>query len=169
MRAQSVIHRLHALGVALSIDDFGTGYTSLAYLRDLPVQEIKIDRSFVTSMLSVGKDAVIVRTGVELAHRLGLDSVAEGIEDAETLSALSVLGCTIAQGYHLGRPMSFEAFDSWLVTWAGVQSPDPVLPAQRTPEGETRPRVRMLESRAAVDSAGSDSARSDSVGSDSEG
>jgi diguanylate cyclase (GGDEF)-like protein len=113
-RARSIIGRLHTLGVALSIDDFGTGYTSLSYLRDLPVQELKIDRSFVTNMLTHPKDAVIVRTGVELAHRLGLDSVAEGIEDAATYGALAALGCTTAQGFHLGRPMPSDAFDAWL-------------------------------------------------------
>jgi diguanylate cyclase (GGDEF)-like protein len=116
-RSQAIIGRLHALGVALSIDDFGTGYTSLASLRDLPVQELKIDRSFVTHMLTQTKDAVIVRTGVELAQRLGLDSVAEGIEDAATLTALSELGCTTAQGFHLGRPMPADTFQAWLTEW----------------------------------------------------
>jgi diguanylate cyclase (GGDEF)-like protein len=128
VRAQEVINRLHGLGLALSIDDFGTGYTSLSYLRDLPVQELKIDRSFVSRMLYEHKDAVIVRTGTELARRLGLESVAEGIEDAETLTALSALGCTTAQGYHLGRPMASEHFDVWLDEWNGDH---PVLPAQR--------------------------------------
>ena len=120
-RARSIISRLHTLGVGLSIDDFGTGYTSLSFLRDLPVQEIKIDRSFVTNMLTRPKDAIIVRTGVELAHRLGLDSVAEGIEDAATFSALATLGCTTAQGFHLGRPMASAAFDSWLTDWNVAQ------------------------------------------------
>jgi predicted signal transduction protein with EAL and GGDEF domain len=124
-RAQSVINRLHALGVALSIDDFGTGYTSLAYLRDLPVRELKIDQSFVSRMLFNDKDAVIVRTVVELAARLGLDSVAEGIEDAETLRALADLGCTIAQGYHLGRPMPADQFDAWLTARTHLISPAP--------------------------------------------
>jgi diguanylate cyclase len=116
-RARSIIGRLHTLGVALSIDDFGTGYTSLSSLRDLPVQEFKIDRSFVTNMVTNPKDAIIVRTGVELAHRLGLDSVAEGIEDAATLDALAALGCTTAQGFYLGRPMPSANFDTWLSEW----------------------------------------------------
>ena len=120
-RARSIISRLHTLGVGLSIDDFGTGYTSLSFLRDLPVQEIKIDRSFVTNMLTHPKDAIIVRTGVELAHRLGLASVAEGIEDAETYAALAALGCTTAQGFHLSRPMPSQAFDSWLADWNVAQ------------------------------------------------
>jgi diguanylate cyclase len=116
-RARSIISRLHTLGVGLSVDDFGTGYTSLSSLRDLPVQEFKIDRSFVTNMVTNPKDAIIVRTGVELAHRLGLDSVAEGIEDAATFDALAALGCTTAQGFHLGRPMPSEDFDIWLAGW----------------------------------------------------
>lgn len=122
-RAQSVINRLHSMGVALSIDDFGTGYTSLAYLHALPVHELKIDQSFVSRMLFDDKDAVIVRTAVELATRLGLDSVAEGIEDAETLSALADLGCTIAQGYHLGHPMPAARFNTWLVERAAAFAP----------------------------------------------
>ena len=120
-RARSIIGRLHTLGVGLSIDDFGTGYTSLSFLRDLPVQEIKIDRSFVTNMVTNPKDAIIVRTGVELAHRLGLDSVAEGIEDVETYAALAALGCTTAQGFHLSRPMPSDDFDSWLTDWNVAQ------------------------------------------------
>jgi diguanylate cyclase len=116
-RARSIISRLHTLGVALSIDDFGTGYTSLSSLRDLPVQEIKIDRTFVTNMLTNAKDAIIVRTGVELANRLGVESVAEGIEDAATFNALAALGCTTAQGFHLGRPMPSVDFDIWQSDW----------------------------------------------------
>ncbi len=116
-RARSIIGRLHTLGVGLSVDDFGTGYTSLSSLRDLPVQEFKIDRSFVKNMVTNPKDAIIVRTGVELAHRLGLDSVAEGIEDAETYAALAALGCTTAQGFYLGRPMPSADFDAWLSDW----------------------------------------------------
>lgn len=106
--------RLRALGVALSVDDFGTGCTSLAHLRELPVQELEIDRSFVTTMLEQPENAVIVRTGTELATRLGLDSVAEGVEDAATLAALAALGCTTAQGYHLTRPLPAAELERWL-------------------------------------------------------
>nr|WP_240894965.1 EAL domain-containing protein [Kineococcus siccus] len=113
-RAQVIIERLRALGVALSIDDFGTGYTSLASLRDLPVNELKVDRSFVTTMLDEPRNAAIVRTGIELARRLGLDCVAEGIEDGATLAALADLGCTTAQGYHVARPMPVAQLDAWL-------------------------------------------------------
>ncbi len=123
-RAQDILNRLHSLGVALSLDDFGTGFSSLAYLRHLPVQELKIDRSFVKGMLTDLKDAIIVRTGAELAARLGLESVAEGVEDEDTLIALGALGCTVAQGYHLGRPMPSAAFEQWRASWA-VTHPSP--------------------------------------------
>jgi diguanylate cyclase len=131
-RAQSIIGRLHTLGVGLSIDDFGTGYTSLSFLRDLPVQELKIDRSFVTNMLTHPKDAVIVRTGIELAHRLGMDSVAEGIEDAATFDALAALGCTTAQGFYLGRPMPSANFDAWLADWNHAQTAGQAVLAEPT-------------------------------------
>ncbi len=117
VRAQDVINRLHDLGVALSIDDFGTGYTSLAYLRDLPVQEIKIDQTFVAHMLYQHKDEVIVRTAVELAGRLGLESVAEGIDDPAILSALAEMGCTTGQGYYLCRPLPAAELTPWLASW----------------------------------------------------
>jgi predicted signal transduction protein with EAL and GGDEF domain len=114
VRAQQVIARLHALGVSLSVDDFGSGYTSLAYLRDLPVQELKVDGAFVMRMRTDHRDAAIVRTVVELAARLGMQSVAEGIEDAETLIAVGAMGCTTAQGYHISRPMDAEKMLPWL-------------------------------------------------------
>ncbi|MFD0481958.1 EAL domain-containing protein [Kineococcus sp. GCM10028916] len=117
VRAQDVLARLRDLGVGLSVDDFGTGYTSLAHLRQLPVQELKIDRSFVTTMLSEPRNAVIVQTGVELATRLGLTSVGEGVEDAATLEALAALGCTTAQGFHLARPLPPAALERWLTAW----------------------------------------------------
>jgi predicted signal transduction protein with EAL and GGDEF domain len=104
-RATDVLQQLHDLGVGLSIDDFGTGYTSMAYLRRLPVDELKVDRSFVTSMTANEHDAVLVRTAIDLGHNLGLTVVAEGVEDAEHVSALRALECDVAQGYHYARPM----------------------------------------------------------------
>ena len=104
-RATDVLQRLHDLGVRLSIDDFGTGYTSMAYLRRLPVDELKVDRSFVTSMTSNEHDAVLVRTAIDLGHNLGLTIVAEGVENAGHVAALRALDCDIAQGYHYARPM----------------------------------------------------------------
>ena len=104
-RCMEVLQRLHDLGVRLSIDDFGTGYSSMAYLRRLPVDELKIDRSFVLGMCTTQQDAVLVRTAIDLGHNLGLTVVAEGVEGAEHVDALRVLGCDLAQGYHFARPM----------------------------------------------------------------
>jgi EAL domain-containing protein (putative c-di-GMP-specific phosphodiesterase class I) len=101
----AVLQRLHDLGLKLSIDDFGTGYSSMAYLRRLPVDELKVDRSFVLGMTTNAADAVLVRTAIDLGHNLGLTVVAEGVEGAEHVSALQALGCDIAQGYHYARPM----------------------------------------------------------------
>jgi diguanylate cyclase (GGDEF)-like protein len=125
IRAQDVINRLHEIGVALSIDDFGTGYTSFAYLRDLPVQEIKIDSTFVTHMLYRYKDEVIVRTAVELAGRLGLDSVAEGVDDPAILVALAEMGCTTGQGYYLCRPIPAPELRPWIASWKHSHSASP--------------------------------------------
>ncbi|GLQ05788.1 hypothetical protein GCM10007924_10090 [Sneathiella chinensis] len=123
VRATDVVTRLHELGVKVSIDDFGTGYTSLAYIRKLPVDEIKIDKSFVLNMNTVSDDAVIVRTLLELARNLDLSVVAEGVEDRETWYMLAGLGCHVAQGYYMSRPIDVEAFDSWLTTspWAAAR------------------------------------------------
>ncbi|MDQ1404236.1 MAG: hypothetical protein QOG03_2552 [Actinomycetota bacterium] len=115
-RAHAVLKQLHDLGVELSIDDFGTGYSSLAYLRFLPVSELKIDKSFVKHMREDTNDGVIVRSVIDLAHNLGLKTVAEGIEDQATLVQLTDLGCDVAQGYHLAYPMPAEDLDLWLRT-----------------------------------------------------
>ena len=113
-RARRVLTELADMGVTLSIDDFGTGYSSLAYLRDLPVQELKIDRAFVQDMGAGSDDAVIVRAVVDLARNLGLQTIAEGVEDAATWEQLAELGCDSAQGYHLARPMPSKLFEAWL-------------------------------------------------------
>ena len=104
-RSMDVLQRLHQLGVHLSIDDFGTGYTSMAWLRRLPVNELKIDRSFVIGMTHAEQDAVLVRTAIDLGHNLAMTVVAEGVEGPEHVDALRDLGCDIAQGYHYARPM----------------------------------------------------------------
>jgi EAL domain-containing protein (putative c-di-GMP-specific phosphodiesterase class I) len=101
---KAALHALRGLGVQLSIDDFGTGYSSLAYLRELPVDELKIDRAFIARAELTGEDLALVRTIVELAQILGLRVVAEGIENAAQLAALRGLGCGYGQGYHLCRP-----------------------------------------------------------------
>ena len=101
---RAALQMLRGLGVQLSIDDFGTGYSSLAYLRDLPVDELKIDRAFIARAELTGEDLALVRTIVELAQILGLRVVAEGIENAAQMAALRRLGCGFGQGYHLCRP-----------------------------------------------------------------
>jgi diguanylate cyclase (GGDEF)-like protein len=104
-RVRQVLNRLNEMGLRLAIDDFGTGYSSLAYLKRLPVQTIKIDRSFVTEMCTDASDATIVRSTIELGRNLGLEIVAEGIETQEVWDSLRALGCTLAQGYLIGKPM----------------------------------------------------------------
>jgi diguanylate cyclase (GGDEF)-like protein len=113
-RAMATVARLHDLGVHLSVDDFGTGYSSLANLRQLPINELKIDRSFVIPMLDDERDLIIVRSAINLGHDLGLRIVAEGVEDERTLMRLALLGADMAQGYHLSKPLPPEAFSDWM-------------------------------------------------------
>ncbi len=112
-RALLILTRFADLGITLSIDDFGAGYTSLAHLKKLPVHQLKIDRSFVSQMNSDRSDALIVQSVVELGRNLGLRTVAEGVEDRATLDQLSDLGCDIAQGYYLSRPLPADALEAW--------------------------------------------------------
>ena len=103
--AMEVISKLREIGVHTAIDDFGTGYSSLAYLRRLPVDEIKIDKSFVMTMLDDPNDLTIVRTVIDLAHNLDMTVLAEGVEDDATLDTLRDFGCDRIQGYLIGRPV----------------------------------------------------------------
>jgi EAL domain-containing protein (putative c-di-GMP-specific phosphodiesterase class I) len=112
--APDVLRRLHHMGERLSIDDFGTGYSSLAALQRLPVDEIKIDRSFVTSLAAASDDAVIVRSSVDLAHNLGLTVVAEGVEDHLAEDLLLGYGCDRAQGYLFSPPRPAQELTAWL-------------------------------------------------------
>ncbi len=113
-RCRTTLLRLKELGVAVSIDDYGTGYCSLSYLRDLPVDELKLDRTFVCDLTGSTRNAAIVRSTVDLAHALGLRLVAEGVEDEETLVLLQGFACDVAQGYHLSRPLPADAITAWL-------------------------------------------------------
>jgi EAL domain-containing protein (putative c-di-GMP-specific phosphodiesterase class I) len=113
-RSQQVMAGLRRLGVRLSIDDYGTGYSSLSYLRALPVDELKLDRSFVSNLTSDERAAAIVRSTLQLSLDLGMSMVVEGVEDAATLTALRAWGCDFAQGYHIARPMPAERFLGWL-------------------------------------------------------
>jgi diguanylate cyclase (GGDEF)-like protein/PAS domain S-box-containing protein len=120
-RATRILSRLHGMGVHIAIDDFGTGHSSLGYLKRLPVDEIKIDKSFVLDMTADADDAFIVRSVIDLGHHLGLTVVAEGVESAEALDRLAELGCDLAQGYVLARPMPAESLLGWLQEAQGGQ------------------------------------------------
>ncbi len=113
-RTGEVLDRLRALGVRISIDDFGTGYSSMSYLRSLPVDEVKIDRTFVSDLMNQPGDEAIVHAIVTLAGKLGLETVAEGVEDAATWKRLADMGCTRIQGYYLSRPMPHADLPAWL-------------------------------------------------------
>jgi diguanylate cyclase (GGDEF)-like protein len=113
-RPLPVLGRLADLGVRLAVDDFGTGYSSLSYLRRLPVQEVKIDKSFVQGMVTDAGDLAIVRAIVDLSRHFGLDVVAEGVESELTLNLLAEIGCGIGQGFLFSRPLPYERLEAWL-------------------------------------------------------
>ena len=117
-RVLDSMKRLRSAGIRFSIDDFGTGYSSLAYLQRLPVEEIKIDRSFVGHMIEETGSTAIVRATIELGGSLGLDVVAEGVEDEPTWQALKRMGCSAAQGYFIGRPMPVGELAGWMRNWS---------------------------------------------------
>ncbi len=139
VRARDVLIALRSLGVSISIDDFGTGYSSLAYLRDLPVDELKLDRAFIAPLVDDARAAALVRSVIDLSHSLGLRMVAEGVEDQTTWNELVRYGCDQLQGYHLARPMPAEALAHWL-TQRQVDDPCRVQPTSRLRAGQpTRP------------------------------
>ncbi|MDQ3282389.1 MAG: EAL domain-containing protein [Acidobacteriota bacterium] len=113
--ALAILSMLQSMGVRLSVDDFGTGYSSLTHLRELPIDEIKVDKSFVMGMTSSDADAAIVRTVIDLGHNLGKQVCAEGVEDEEMWRMLAQLGCDLAQGYWIARPMAAADLMQWLV------------------------------------------------------
>lgn len=130
--ALRVMKELNNQGIRLSIDDFGTGYSSLSYLKQLPVDEIKIDRSFVMEMVKNSDDQVIVHTTLTMGHNLSMEVVAEGIEDAGTLAALKEMGCDLAQGYHIAKPMPAADFFTWLFKYRqSLESELPQLQAKQ--------------------------------------
>jgi diguanylate cyclase (GGDEF)-like protein len=124
-RAMDVVTRVANMGVHISIDDFGTGYSQLTYLKQLPASEIKIDRSFVTDMLTSATDTAIVHTTITLGHALGLRVVAEGIEHENQSDYLRGLGADIMQGYYYGRPMPIDKLREWLSQWQLHHAPKP--------------------------------------------
>ena len=111
--SQRILDQLEELGVALSIDDFGTGYSSLAQLKRLPVQELKIDRSFISQMTQADDVAQIVRSTIELGHNLGLRVVAEGVESKEAVESLRLMRCDLAQGFFISRPLTADDLGQW--------------------------------------------------------
>lgn len=114
-RTLELLLKLSRMGLKIAIDDFGTGYSSLTYLKKLPVSTLKIDKSFVIGMTSDDNDAAIVRTSIDLAHNLGLKVVAEGVESEAVLGQLEALGCDLAQGHYVGRPLTQTELEEWLV------------------------------------------------------
>jgi diguanylate cyclase (GGDEF)-like protein len=114
-RSLETVMALSALGVHISIDDFGTGYSSLSMLKRLPVDELKIDRSFVSPMMHDESDLIIVRSTIHLGHDLGMKVIAEGVEDEGTLEQLASLGCDLIQGYFISRPLPADAFTEWML------------------------------------------------------
>jgi diguanylate cyclase (GGDEF)-like protein len=128
---EEVLARLRRLGVEISVDDFGTGYSSLSFLQRTAVHELKVDRSFVSGMLVNDNDLALVRATVHLAHSLGARAVAEGVESQELQDALAALGCDVAQGYHLGRPMPAEQMRTLLPTSKPSAVPG-LIPRART-------------------------------------
>ena len=112
-RTIDILHRLKRMGLALSVDDFGTGYSSLAYLKRMPLTELKVDQVFVSNMRTVREDERIVRSVIDLAHHFDLKVVAEGVEDPMTLEFLRALGCDSAQGYFISKPLPASEFAEW--------------------------------------------------------
>lgn len=123
-RALGILSQLHDQGLGVSIDDYGTGYSSLAYLRQLPVHELKIDQSFIRTMLNNKDDATIVRSTIELVHNLWLRVVAEGVEDMATWVAPKELDCDLIQGYFVSCPVSAVHFEAWYRNHGGRFIPE---------------------------------------------
>ena len=122
-KARDVIEQIRMHHLQVSIDDYGTGYSSLAYLRELPVHELKIDRSFVSALREDPRSRMIVSTTNQMAHGLGLRTVAEGVEDAETAQDLVDLGFDVLQGYHFARPMPAAELTEWIAGWSADRVP----------------------------------------------
>jgi EAL domain-containing protein (putative c-di-GMP-specific phosphodiesterase class I) len=116
-----VLDDLAALGIRIAIDDYGTGYSSLAYIHRLPVQELKIDRSFVTNLPNESSNSIIVNSSIAMAHSLGLCVVAEGAEDEITCALLAEAECDFVQGYYLSKPMTSAELQTWLLRGATLE------------------------------------------------
>jgi EAL domain-containing protein (putative c-di-GMP-specific phosphodiesterase class I) len=130
--ALEILHQLDKMGVTLAIDDFGTGYSSLAYLSKLPVDEIKIDKSFVLDMMDDKQAAVIVRSTIDLGHNLGLKVVAEGVETQQVWDTLTQWGCDTAQGFYMSKPLPADQLMQWLKDSVWAQDKPPIQPSTPT-------------------------------------
>ena len=119
-RARAILTRLREGGVQISVDDFGTGYSSLSRLREMPIDELKLDRSFVLPMADDSRAAALVASTIALAHSLGLRMVAEGVETIEAYNQLRRLGCDQGQGFFMSRPIPAAELDRWLLKWPAV-------------------------------------------------
>ena len=115
------------MGIGISIDDFGTGYSSLSYLKEIPVNELKIDKSFVMNMETDENDAVIVKSTIDLAHNLGLKVTAEGVESNGSIELLNILGCDRAQGFYICHPIPADRIITWVNKWE-EKKPSIVIP-----------------------------------------
>ncbi|NOQ89624.1 MAG: EAL domain-containing protein [Gammaproteobacteria bacterium] len=113
-KSMEILNEFHRLGFGISIDDFGTGYSSLAYLKNLPANEMKIDKSFVLNMANDKKDKSIVKAAIDLGHNLGMKIVAEGVEDEKTFNLLNEMGCDYAQGFYMAKPMQCDDLMAWI-------------------------------------------------------
>jgi diguanylate cyclase (GGDEF)-like protein len=133
-RARSVLQQLRECGIRIAIDDFGSAYSALAYLRELPIDEVKLDRMFIAPILDDARTAAIVRAVIDLSHTLGVTTVAEGVENEETAARLKELGCDVAQGYHYSPPVSFPALLR-LLSSSNWEVARPVHPAGQAPLG----------------------------------
>ena len=138
-RARAILTRLRENGVQISVDDFGTGYSSLSCLRELPVDELKLDQSFVFPMADDARAAALVASAISLAHSLGMRIVAEGVANAVAYAELARMGCDQAQGYFISRPVAAAELDLWLSNWqCSDQSTD--LPQRHSSAARRRPR-----------------------------
>jgi EAL domain-containing protein (putative c-di-GMP-specific phosphodiesterase class I) len=131
-RARDILNQLRTFGIKVAVDDFGTGYSSLAYLRELPIDELKLDRSFVQPMANDPRAAAIVRSTISLAHSLGMRLVAEGVENEITADHLALSGCDVSQGFFFSRALPARELESWLDDRADRFAGDgPAIPAAR--------------------------------------
>jgi diguanylate cyclase (GGDEF)-like protein len=134
-RARAVLAALRELGVRIAVDDFGKGYSSLSYLRELPIDELKLDKSFILTMMDDARATALVVSTIDLAHSLGLEMTAEGVEDAKALRALTDYGCDLAQGYLMSRPVPADEMDAWLSNRTPLPSRDSALQDAGSAEG----------------------------------